>query len=142
MRWISRAVLAGVLATGTLLAQGWGRGRGGGCGGGGDCWASGFPASSATELHGHVAAVQLTPGMGMPSVTVQTGEEQKVVSLGSMRYLMMQGFNPKVGEEVAIKAFQANGRYFAASVTLPAQNKTIELRDASGRPLWRRGPRW
>jgi hypothetical protein len=101
-----------------------------------------LPSGSLTELRGQVAAVQLAPGMGMPSVSVKSGNETKVVYLGSMRYLMMQGFNPKVDEEIVIKAFQANGRYFAATVTLPAENKTIELRDASGRPVWRRGPRW
>jgi hypothetical protein len=142
MKQISRIALIGAMAAGSLLAQGWShRGRGG-CDGCGDCPAAGLPSGSLTELRGQVAAVQLAPGMGMPSVSVKSGNETKVVYLGSMRYLMMQGFNPKVDEEIVIKAFQANGRYFAATVTLPAENKTIELRDASGRPVWRRGPRW
>src|SRR5581483_11302356 len=132
MKRISRMALIGSLAASILLAQGWGRGGRGGCDECGDCWATGFPSGSLTELRGQVAAVQLTPGMGMPSVTVKTGDETKVVYLGSMRYLMVQGFNPKVDAEIEIKAFQVNGRYFAASVTLPAENKTIELRDSSG----------
>jgi hypothetical protein len=143
MKRITKLILAGVLACATALyAQGWGRGRGGGNPGNGNCRAVGFLSGSLTELRGQVAAVRLTPGMGMPSVTVKSGNDTKVVYLGSMRYLMMQGFSPKVDEEIVVKAFEANGQYFAASVALPAQNKTIELRDGSGRPVWRRGPRW
>src|SRR5690348_5318992 len=64
------------------------------------CWAGGFPSGSLTELRGQVAAVQLMPGMGMPTVTVKTGNDSKVVFLRSIRYLMIQGFNPKVDEEI------------------------------------------
>lgn len=140
MKQIVILALAGVLASAaTLAAQD--RGWGGGCPCG-NCGAGAFPSGSLTELRGKVGAVQLTPGAGMPSVTVKTGDESNLVYLGSMRYLMMQGFNPKVDEDIVVKAFQMNGQFFAASVTLPAQNKTIQLRDENGRPLWRRGPRW
>ncbi len=141
MSRISKVAALGLLAAATIFAQGLGPG-GGWCGACANCWAGGFPSASLTEFRGQIAAVQLTPGMGMPSVTVQSGGETKVVYLGSMRYLMMQGFNPKVDEEIVVKAFQANGQYFAASVILPAANKTVEFRDATGRPVWRRGPRW
>ena len=63
------------------------------------------------------------------------------VYLGSMRYLMAQGFNPKLGDEIAVKGYKMNGDIVAATVTLPADNKTIRLRDESGRPLWRGGMR-
>lgn len=139
MKTISIMALTAIFAfAGTLSAQGWGRG---GRGGYGNCWANGFPSASITELRGRVAALQLAAGVGMPSVTIQTETDRKLVYLGSMRYLMMQNFNPRIDEEIVVKAFQANGQYFAASVTLPAGNQTIQLRDSSGRPVWR-GRRW
>ena len=137
MKTISTMAFTAIFAfAGTLTAQGWGRG------GYGNCWDNGFPSASITELRGRVAALQLAPGVGMPSVTIKTETDRKLVYLGSMRYLMMQNFNPKLDEEIVVKAFQADGQYFAASVTLPAGNQTIQLRDANGRPVWRRGPRW
>lgn len=139
MNGILMRTLAAVLAAAAALPA-----QGPGCGWRDcpGCWAAGFPSGSLTELRGQVAAVQLMPGMGMPTVTVKTGNDSKLVFLGSIRYLMMQGFNPKVDEDIVIQAYEANGRYFAATVTLPARNQTIRLRDADGRPVWRRGPRW
>jgi hypothetical protein len=45
------------------------------------------------------------------------------VYLGSMRCLMGQGFNPKVDEEIVVKAYKWNDDFVAAIVNLPAQNK-------------------
>lgn len=98
-----------------------------------------------TELKGKIERVQITPGEGTPFVSVETGGKTARVYLGSIRYLMTQNFNPKVGEEIAAKVFPANGDYVAASVTL-AGGKTVRLRDENGRPLWRGagrgGPPW
>jgi hypothetical protein len=94
----------------------------------------------AVDIKGKVAAVQITPGAGMPFVTVKNGERKMKVYLGSMRYLMGQGFNPKVDEEIVVKAYKWNDDFVAATVTLPAQGKTVRLRDEDGRPLWRGGP--
>ena len=77
----------------------------------------------------------------MPFVTVKSGDQTVKVYLGSMRYLMAQGFNPKLGDEIAVKAYKMSGDMVAATVTLPADNKTIRLRDEAGRPLWRGGMR-
>ena len=76
----------------------------------------------------------------MPFVTVKNGEQKMKVYPGSMRYLMGQGFNPKVDEEIVVKAHKWNDDFAAATVTLPAQGKTLRLRDEDGRPLWRGGP--
>ena len=92
------------------------------------------------DIKGKVAAVQITPGAGMPFVTVKERRSEMKVYLGSMRYLMGQGFNPKVDEEIVVKAYKWNDDFIAATVTLPAQGKTVRLRDEDGRPLWRGGP--
>ena len=76
----------------------------------------------------------------MPFVTIKNGEQKLKVYLGSMRYLMGQGFNPKVDEEIVVKAHKWNDDFAAATVTLPAQARTLRLWDGDGRPLWRGGP--
>ncbi len=97
--------------------------------------------TALVDLKGKIARVQITPGEGMPFVVVKSGNQLSTLYLGSIRYLMMQGFNPKVDEEIVAKAYRIEGAFVAATVTLPAQNKTVRLRDDSGRPVWRGGPR-
>ena len=134
-----RAILwtiMGILVAGTA-AIGQNRGPG-------QCCADGTPASilgQPVELKGKVVSVQITPGEGMPFVTIKTGDQVVKVYLGSMRYLMAQGLNPKVNEEIAVKAYKMDSDFVAATVTLPDQNKTVRLRDENGIPLWR-GGRW
>ncbi|MBZ5724392.1 MAG: hypothetical protein LAP87_05285 [Acidobacteriia bacterium] len=130
MKWVVGWMIASVLVPGALMAQ---RGMGACCGA--------VSPGPLIELNGKVARVQITPGEGMPFVTVKSGDRTVKVFLGSMRYLMAQGFNPKRGDEIAVKAYKMNGDMVAASVTLPAGNKTIRLRDEAGRPLWRGGMR-
>ncbi|MEO8594291.1 MAG: hypothetical protein ABI759_13320 [Candidatus Solibacter sp.] len=98
------------------------------------------PGGPTVDIKGKVASVQITPGAGMPFVTIKNGDQKMKVYLGSMRYLMGQGFNPKMDEEIVVKAYKWNDDFVAATVTLPAQGKTLRLRDDDGRPLWRGGP--
>ncbi len=133
MKGVAGWMIVSALVSGALMAQG---GPGAGPVG------SGAPL---VELKGKVARVQITPGEGMPFVTVSSGDQTVKVYLGSMRYLMAQGFNPKLGDAISVKAFKMGGDLVAVTVTLPDANKTIRLRDDNGRPLWRggpRGPRW
>ena len=76
----------------------------------------------------------------MPFVTVKNGEPKMKVYPGSMRYLMGQDFSPKVDEEIVVKAHKWNDDFAAATVTLPAQGKTVRLGDEDDRPLWQGGP--
>jgi len=41
---------------------------------------------------------------------------------------------------VAVKGYKNGDSVVASEVTLPAEKKTLKLRDAQGRPLWRGGP--
>ena len=124
-------LVAGTAATGqTTGGRGWG-GMG----------PRAMTGGATVDIKGKVAAVQITPGAGMPFVTVKSGDQKMKIYLGSMRYLMGQGFNPKVDEEIVVKAYRWDHDFVAATVTLPAQGKTVRLRDENGRPLWRGGPR-
>ncbi len=126
--------IAGMLAASGLAAQG----RGGCCRGAEPCPIAG---SALVELKGRIAGIHIAPGAGTPFVTIKRGDEVTKLYLGSIRYLMVQGFNPKVDEEITAKAYKVNDSFIAATVTLPAQNKTVRLRDENGRPVWRGGPR-
>jgi hypothetical protein len=126
-------IIACMLLPSAVMAQ---RGMGACCGAG-----PVMSGSSPVELKGKVARVQITPGEGMPFVTVRSGDQSVKLYLGSMRYLMAQGFNPKLGDDIAVKAFNLNSDFVAVTVTLPSENKTIRLRDDAGRPLWRGGMR-
>ncbi len=92
------------------------------------------------ELKGVIQSVRLARGQGTPVLVVKSGNTSSRVLLGSMRYLMEQGFNPKAGVEVQVKGFETGeDEVTAISVTLIAGNKTLHLRDEEGWPLWQRG---
>lgn len=99
------------------------------------------PKEPAVELKGKIERVQAARGQGMPRLEVKQGSRTVVVLLGSMRYLIEQDFNPKVGEDVEVKGYRAGDEVIAATVRLPARGKTIRLRDEEGRPVWMRGRR-
>jgi hypothetical protein len=54
---------------------------------------------------------------------------------------MLQNFNPKAGEAVEIKGYKTAEGIFAITATLPAQKKTVRLRDERGWPVWSGGGR-
>jgi hypothetical protein len=49
---------------------------------------------------------------------------------------MERNFNPKAGDEVRLTGFKVGEDLFAATVTLIAEGKTLQMRDDTGRPLW------
>ncbi len=91
------------------------------------------------EIKGKISEVRLSPGAGMPSLVVKTDAGESVVNLGSIRYLMVHDFNPKVGDALVAKAYKTPKGLVAAIVTLPDRGRTIRLRDDTGRPVWRGG---
>ena len=95
--------------------------------------------SPVVETRGVIEKVQTAMGQGMPYLVVKNGGKSVKIYLGSMRYLMEQNFNPKAGADVVAKGYKMNGDVIAISVTLPAENKTIKLRDENGWPVWRQG---
>ncbi|MBI4875689.1 MAG: hypothetical protein HY822_13730 [Acidobacteria bacterium] len=88
------------------------------------------------ELKGKIEKIQVARGEGMPQMEVREGEKVTRVMLGSFRYLIEQDFSPKAGEDVVVKGYKVSDYVVAISVTLPARDKTLKLRDNDGRPLW------
>lgn len=106
------------------------------------------PSSSATALasaekvesRGTVERLDLNPGQGFPTMLVKTGPRSVRVQLGSFRFLLEQGFNPKAGADVIVKGYRLSEDVVVArAVELPADRKTIVLRAEDGKPLWRMG---
>lgn len=98
-------------------------------------------AGPEVELKGTIEKIQLERGQGVPYLELKTEKGLQKVVLGSMRYLMEKNFNPKAGETAVVKGFQMNSDVMAKTVTLPASNTTLALRDNNGMPLWRGGQR-
>jgi hypothetical protein len=90
------------------------------------------------EMKGTVLRVSAAPGQGMPSLDMKSGKETVTVSLGSMRYLLENDFNPKAGDPIEVKGYKMKEGVLAIEVTL-AGRKPLVFRDAEGRPLWSRG---
>jgi hypothetical protein len=97
--------------------------------------------SPEINVKGVIQRVQVSPGQGMPCLEVAHDKQSSKVFLGSMRYLIEQDFNPKVGEEVLIRGYKIGNDVVAATVTMVATGRTLKLRDENGWPLWRGGMR-
>jgi hypothetical protein len=96
-------------------------------------------AGPPVEIHGTIQQAQISAGQGMPYLVVSQANKGVRVYLGSMRYLIEQNFNPKVGQEVSVKGFQVADGLVAATVALTGSNRVLKLRDENGWPLWRGG---
>ncbi len=86
------------------------------------------------QVEGRVARVAL--GSGMPALEVEANGARHLVRLGSMRYLMENGFSPKAGVGIRVTGYQVGGEVVAIRVTLVESKKTLELRDEQGWPMW------
>lgn len=96
-------------------------------------------ASPVVEHKGVIRQVHISRGAGMPYLDVQKGDETIRVYLGSIRYLIAENFNPKSGQDVAVRGYQLADSVVAIEVTLPSEKKTLKLRDSKGWPLWSGG---
>ncbi len=134
MKRIATLMISGILLAGPMVGQAKGPAA---------CCAGRSPVAGVptVELKGKVSRVQITPGAGMPFVEIKTGDQVAKVQLGSMHYLMAQGFNPRVDDEIVAKAYKLDSGFVAITVSLPAQKRTVRLRDENGWPVWR-GGRW
>jgi hypothetical protein len=91
------------------------------------------------EIRGTIQEVRILPGQGTPYLVVSQAKKPVRVYLGSMRYLIQQNFNPKMGQEVSVTGFQVPDGVVAATVALTGSDRVLKLRDENGRPLWRGG---
>jgi hypothetical protein len=95
-------------------------------------------SAEKVELKGTVQRVNAAPGQGMPSLDMKSGQETVTVTLGSMRYLMQNEFNPKAGDAIEVKGYKMKDGVLAIEVTLGG-GKPLALRDNQGMPLWSGG---
>ena len=97
-------------------------------------------ANPIVNISGRITRVDaFRPGQGMPALVVDADGTSTTVTLGSMRYLMQNDFNPKAGAEIQVKGFKVASGVVAVEVRLPASGTTLKLRDENGWPLWRGG---
>jgi len=96
-------------------------------------------SNPVVEMKGKVTKVQIAPGQGMPFLEMEGAGGTDKVLLGSLHYLMQQNFSPNAGDEVVVKGYKTADYVVATSVTLPGENKTLQLRDERGRPVWMGG---
>lgn len=93
----------------------------------------------AIEVSGTVAQIHIVPGQGMPYFELKRGPEIMRVFLGPMPFLIAENFNPKAGQEVAVKGYKLDDGILAVQVTLVAEKRTVRFRDDQGWPVWRGG---
>ncbi|MEZ5403852.1 MAG: hypothetical protein R2729_29500 [Bryobacteraceae bacterium] len=99
------------------------------------------PAPKPFEIEGVISSVSIIPQGGPATIAVKAndGREWKVL-LGSIRYLIDNGFNPKAEQAVSLTALpRGEQEAIAVRVTLTESRQTLEFRDKDGRPLWRGG---
>ena len=111
------------------------------CGGNADYSQMAPPASAGkpVEISGTVGQIHIVAREGMPYFELKHGAETTRVYLGPMPFLIAENFNPKTGQEVAVKGYKLEDRIIAAQVTFVAGKRTVKFRDERGWPVWRGG---
>ncbi|MBE0659526.1 MAG: hypothetical protein IH602_17665 [Bryobacteraceae bacterium] len=99
---------------------------------------AGVASAEKVDLKGTVVRVSAAPGQGMPSLDMKSGQETVTITLGSMRYLLQNDFNPKAGDTIAVKGYKMKEGVLAIEVTL-GSGKPLAFRDNQGRPMWSGG---
>jgi hypothetical protein len=116
-----------------IAVNGWSQGRGQGWGG---AQATGNAASQdIVSLAGTVTFVNMAPGQGMPSVTINTGSGEAVVRLGPYRTILNSKLDIQTGQAIAVKAFRdprLSNTWVATEITV--NGTTVSLRDSVGMP--------
>jgi hypothetical protein len=96
-------------------------------------------AGKAIEITGTVGQIHIVAGQGMPYFELKRGADITRVYLGPMPFLIAENFNPKAGQEVAVKGYKLEDRILASQITFVAEKRTVRFRDDHGWPVWRGG---
>jgi len=136
--FVAMVVMAGTLPV--SAGQGQGQAQGQGLANGTGPMASIYDGVPVT-VDGDVAAL---PAIGDPGLKVDDGTEIiTVYGIGSSMVWEALGYEPlTVDEAVTIAAYEVtfvDGSTKLIAVTITVGGKTITLRDADGRPVWRGG---
>ncbi len=93
-------------------------------------------------LTGTVMSVDMAPGQGFPSFTLQAGGTTYTIAAGPYRALQQAGFKISQGDQLSVEAYpslQHPDAWVAATIQNNSTQKNIQLRDENGRPLAMRG---
>ena len=94
-------------------------------------------AGKLIEIAGTVGQIHIVAGQGMPYFELKRGVEITRIYLGPMPFLIAENFNPKAGQEVAIKGYKLSDSILAAQITFVTEKRTVRFRDDQGWPVWR-----
>jgi len=100
---------------------------------------AGLNLSATVTLNGTVAAVNVASASQYPTITLNG----TVVKVAPVWFLLENDFEIETGHQLVVRAAPAllpTGYYYALEVENLTTQKSIQLRDASGRPLWFPGP--
>lgn len=124
-----------LVLTGPALAQQRGEGR--------NAASRMFDASTVETVRGMITRVDSVkssrgPSMGM-HVQLQTNGDTLAVHLGPRWYLEEQSFAPQVDDTLAVRGSRVTMRGAPALIAAEVHHgdRTLVLRDAEGRPVWR-----
>ena len=93
-------------------------------------------------LEGKIAEVVYLPGAtedtGLVEIRLQSSTESRLIRLAPTGFLKERGLLLKEGEVVTVRGFRVNGMEgdLLVATELRKGEKTVPLRDASGRPAW------
>jgi DNA/RNA endonuclease YhcR with UshA esterase domain len=98
--------------------------------------------SNIVTLVGTVTGVNMAPGQGMPSITLQSNTGEVTVLVGPYRLLADKKFEIKQGQILEVKAFQdprMPNAFVATELKDSSTGATVNLRSAAGMPQSGRG---
>lgn len=101
--------------------------------------AAGLNLSATVTLNGTVTAVNVATASQYPTISLNG----TVVKVAPVWFLLENDFEIETGHQLVVRAAPAllpTGYYYALEVENLTTQKSIQLRDASGRPLWFRAP--
>jgi hypothetical protein len=102
------------------------------------------PSPKIETLKGVVIKVEIYRGMGPGQILIKTTKGDEIlVLLGSIRYLMQNGVNLTVSDDVEIRGAESQQasrhEFIAIELKNNTTKKNLRLRDDNLQPLWRRG---
>jgi|WetSurMetagenome_2_1015567.scaffolds.fasta_scaffold619409_1 hypothetical protein len=102
------------------------------------------PSPKIETLKGVVKKVEIYRGMGPGQILIKTAKGDEVlVLLGSIRYLMQNGVNLTVGDDIEVRGVESQQESKHEFIAIELKNittkKNLRLRDENLQPLWRRG---
>jgi len=98
---------------------------------------AGTPQANVTDWTTVTGTVNSFDGVGV-SLTTAAGAPLWV-QLGQSRYVTAQGVTFTADDHLTVRGFTENGQFQAGTVTNDTTGQTLNLRDATGRPLWAGG---